>query len=64
MVDKIIILTTFCSRLDLNNTNVQVTQIRSISLKVRCEQQSMVFMARSRQERDLWVMSIYYELED
>lgn len=25
--------------------------------------QSMVFMARSRQERDLWVLSIYYELE-
>lgn len=24
---------------------------------------SMVFMARSRQERDLWVLSIYYELE-
>lgn len=43
---------------DSNNTEkIHFTKKLGVSGK------SMVFMARSRQERDLWVMSIYYELE-
>lgn len=49
---------------DLNNTNVPSnTDKIHFTKKLGVSGKSMVFMARSRQERDLWVMSIYYELE-
>lgn len=35
----------------------------TLTKKLGVTGRSMVFMARSRQERDLWVLSIYYELE-
>ena len=46
---------------DLNNSNVPSnTDKIHFTKKLGVSGKSMVFMARSRQERDLWVMSIYY----
>ncbi|CAI4037987.1 hypothetical protein SMKI_04G3240 [Saccharomyces mikatae IFO 1815] len=49
---------------DIDNPDVpNNTDKIHFTKKLGVSGKSMVFMARSRQERDLWVMSIYYELE-
>ncbi|CAI4058141.1 hypothetical protein SKDZ_04G3260 [Saccharomyces kudriavzevii ZP591] len=49
---------------DLDNSNEPNNKDKiHFTKKLGVSGKSMVFMARSRQERDLWVMSIYYELE-
>ncbi|CCH61839.1 hypothetical protein TBLA_0F03000 [Henningerozyma blattae CBS 6284] len=43
--------------------NVENTRLVRTVNRLGVGGKTMVFMARSRQERDLWVLSIYYELE-